>query len=216
VIGTSMGGLRALRAVLAGLPRAYGGSVFIVQHVAPDRRGRLAALLQNCTALPVEAVEEPAPIAAGHVYVAAPDRHMVVWDDHVLPTVEPRENRTRPAINPLFRTAAASRGSRTIGVLLTGRLDDGVVRCARVDARIANIRRELVRNLLRSDDAIHDARRDRAQRHPVELRRTRILHEHEAAALLDRCHAERAVAADSGQNHSDGAVALIVRKRAQK
>jgi two-component system chemotaxis response regulator CheB len=126
VVGASMGGLAALRTVLAGLPADFAGAIFIVQHVAPDASPQLASLLQTVCRLPVRTVEAPEPIGRGQVYVAPPDRHLIVWGEQVLVTGEPRENRARPSINQLFRAAAASRSSRTVGVLLTGRLDDGI------------------------------------------------------------------------------------------
>ena len=112
VIGGSMGGLAALRALLAQFAADFSGSIFIVQHQSARPSG-LADLLQTFTPLHVQRVDEARPIERGCVYVAPPDRHLVLWDERVLVTSEPRENRTRPSINPLFRTAAATRGSRT-------------------------------------------------------------------------------------------------------
>jgi two-component system, chemotaxis family, protein-glutamate methylesterase/glutaminase len=97
-----------------------------VQHQPAESLRLLVSVLQRSTSLPVDWVEAREPLRHGRVYVAPPDRHLVVSDDHVLSVKGPRENRVRPAINPLFRTAAAQRGSRVIGVLLTGMLDDGI------------------------------------------------------------------------------------------
>jgi two-component system chemotaxis response regulator CheB len=126
VIGTSAGGLAALRTLLSQLPKTYRGSIFIVQHQSPSSAGHLSAALQSVSMLPVRMMDGVQHIAAGEIYVAPPNRHLVIFGDTVLATAGAREHRTRPAINPLFRTAAAARGSRTVGVLLTGTADDGV------------------------------------------------------------------------------------------
>lgn len=126
MIGAGAGGIAALRTLVGELPRGFRGSVFVVQHLAPHLPSYLADALQAVTQLPVRFVEATEKIAPGRVYLAPPDRHLIVLEDTVLVTSEPHENRTRPAINPLFRTAAASRNSRTVAVLLSGTLDDGV------------------------------------------------------------------------------------------
>jgi two-component system chemotaxis response regulator CheB len=126
VIGTSAGGLAALRTLLAQIPASYPGSLFVVRHQAARPPGRLSAALQPVTALPVQTVEDVETIEPGRIYLAPPDRHLVVMGTTVRATVGARENRSRPSINPLFRTAAAARGSRVVGLLLTGMLDDGV------------------------------------------------------------------------------------------
>ena len=125
VIGASAGGIRALRQLLAVLPSDLPASVCIVLHQARNAGG-LDRVLARDSRLPVAFVEERRPLEAAHVYLAPPDRHLVIEDDHVLITNGPRENRSRPSINPLFRSAAAARGGRVIAVQLTGLLDDGV------------------------------------------------------------------------------------------
>jgi len=125
VIGASSGGVHALREILANLPADLGAAVFIVQHQSPVS-GLLCRVLDSATKLPVIAVDGQQKVHPGRVYVATPDVHMVVAEDDVLATRGARENRARPSINVLFRTAAADYGSRVIGVLLTGLLDDGV------------------------------------------------------------------------------------------
>ena len=132
VIGTSSGGVAALGALLKQLPETFQGSIFIVQHRSRNSPGLLGAVLQFSTPLPVRTVAGRMPIAPGEIYLAPPDEHLVIFDDSVLATGGARENRSRPSINPLFRTAAAARGSRTIGVLLTGQLDDGVAGLATI------------------------------------------------------------------------------------
>lgn len=125
VIGASSGGVQALRELLSRLPLDLPAAVFIVQHQSAVS-GRLVSVLDAATKLPVVSVDGEQKIHAGRVYVAPPDVHMVLSEGKVLSTRGARENRARPSINVLFRTAAAERGSRVIGILLTGMLDDGV------------------------------------------------------------------------------------------
>jgi len=125
VIGASAGGIDALRVLLGGLPGDLAAAVFIVVHTSPNSPGALAEVLQRVTPLEVVSVEYPEPIRRGVVYVSIPDRHLVVEPGTVRTTSGPKENRFRPAIDPLFRSAAQSYGKRVIGVVLTGYLDDG-------------------------------------------------------------------------------------------
>jgi len=125
VVGGSAGALDALRAMLAGLPRNLDASVLVVMHLPPSSPGRLAEILQRGCALEVGWATGDEPITPGRVYVAPPDRHLVVRGDRVLLTHAPRENNCRPAIDPLFRSAALAYGPRVIGVIVSGRLDDG-------------------------------------------------------------------------------------------
>ena len=124
VVGTSAGGLAALRALLRGIPEDFAAPICIVQHIGryPSRASQL--LQQHCS-LPISIVTEAMPLAPGRVYFAAPDRHLLVVDRQAVPERGPRENFARPAIDPLFRSAAEEFGSATIGVILTGRLNDG-------------------------------------------------------------------------------------------
>ena len=99
--------------------------MLVVIHIPPSSPGRLAEILQRCTALRVAWASDGAAIEHGRVYLAPPDRHLVVDDRCVRLTRAPRENHSRPAIDPLFRSAALAYGSRVVGVVLSGRLDDG-------------------------------------------------------------------------------------------
>ena len=130
VIGASAGGIAALRALLASLHRDLAASVLIVVH--QDISSRLAEVLQPVCPLPIESVQGELALTPGRVYLATPDRHMVMVEDRVTAIRGPLENRSRPAINPLFRSAAVARNSRVIAVLLTGLLDDGVAGLAAV------------------------------------------------------------------------------------
>lgn len=125
VVGTSAGGVEALRALVGGLPADFPGSVFVVMHTAPDSPGVLAQILDRAGPLPAASATNREVIRRGHVYVAPPDFHMLVEPGHTRLTHGPKENRFRPAIDPLFRSAAQVFGPRVVGVILTGGLDDG-------------------------------------------------------------------------------------------
>ncbi|MFL6335239.1 MAG: chemotaxis protein CheB [Pyrinomonadaceae bacterium] len=126
VVGTSAGGVEALRALVGGLPADYSGSVFVVMHTAPDSPGVLAQILDRAGPLPAAHASNRERIRPGHVYVAPPDMHMLLEPGLIRLTRGPKENRFRPAIDPLFRSAAAVYGPRVTGVILTGGLDDGI------------------------------------------------------------------------------------------
>jgi two-component system chemotaxis response regulator CheB len=125
VVGASAGGLEALIGLVAGLPPDFAAAVCVVLHTAPSGPGRLPAILQRASALPVSHGEDGEPLLPGRVYVARPDHHLLVDADVLRVTRGPRENHTRPAVDPLFRSAALARGPRVVGVVLTGLLDDG-------------------------------------------------------------------------------------------
>ena len=125
VIGASAGGLQPLSDILSALPAGFPASVLIVLHQSEVSRGRLPDLLQRFTELPVALAEHLQPLEPGRVYVAPPDRHLLVRPGHIELSRGPRENHTRPAVDPLFRTAARAYGERVIGVVLSGTLYDG-------------------------------------------------------------------------------------------
>jgi two-component system, chemotaxis family, protein-glutamate methylesterase/glutaminase len=127
VIGTSAGGLKALSAVLSELPAGIGAAIFVAQHLAADKKSYLPKLLGDVTDLPVSSPSDDEPFLHGHIYVAAPDYHLLLNGDRVRVLRGPQENRFRPSIDALFRSAARSCGSRVIGMVLTGYLDDGTV-----------------------------------------------------------------------------------------
>jgi two-component system, chemotaxis family, protein-glutamate methylesterase/glutaminase len=125
VVGTSAGGVEALRALVGGLPADFPGSVFIVMHTAADSPGVLAQILDRSGPLPVANASNRGRIHPGRVYVAPPDMHLLLEPGVVRLTRGPKENRFRPAVDPLFRSAAQVFGPRVVGVVLTGGLDDG-------------------------------------------------------------------------------------------
>src|SRR5215207_5399735 len=130
VVGASAGGVEAVSALVAGLPRDLRATVCVVLHLRPDASSRLADVLARVTTLPVVAARNGMTLRPGVVHVGVPDLHMIVErgdaDEARLRLVRgPRENRTRPAVDPLFRSAALAFGPRVIGVILSGALDDG-------------------------------------------------------------------------------------------
>jgi two-component system, chemotaxis family, protein-glutamate methylesterase/glutaminase len=123
VIGASAGGLEALRQLTGSLPDDFPAAVAIVLHVGED--SYLPEILGRSARLPVAAPRSGEPIQPGTIYVAPPAKHMLVHDGHIVLRRGPRENLARPAIDPLFRSAACSFGGNCIGVVLTGALGDG-------------------------------------------------------------------------------------------
>lgn len=127
VIGASAGGLKALSAVVSELPADLGAAVFIVQHLSPDRKSELPKLLADVSDLPASHPADGETFHEGHIYVAPPDHHLLINEDSVRVVRGPQENRFRPSIDALFRSAARAHGPRVIGMVMTGYLDDGTV-----------------------------------------------------------------------------------------
>ena len=126
VIGTSAGGLEALDRLIGQLPTNLNASIFVVQHFAPENSGiALLRRLARHQAFAPKLAENHERFKRGRIYIASPDTHLLLKKTTMLTTKGARENRNRPGIDPLFRSAAVAHGSRVIGVVLTGMLDDG-------------------------------------------------------------------------------------------
>jgi len=125
VIGGSSGATLPLKEILSRLPADLPAAVFIVLHIPARGVGILSTVASAATRLPVRQAENGMAIENGKIYLAAPDRHLLLAPNHIILGRGPRENMTRPAIDPLFRSAALHYGPRVIGVLLSGLLSDG-------------------------------------------------------------------------------------------
>jgi two-component system chemotaxis response regulator CheB len=125
VIGASAGGIEALRTIAADLPAEFPVPICVVIHSAPEAPGLVGEILDRVGPLHATNARNRQRLAPGHIYVAPPDFHLVVEPGILRVTKGPRENRFRPAIDPLFRSAAQVYGPGAIGVVLTGSLDDG-------------------------------------------------------------------------------------------
>ncbi len=125
VIGASAGGVEALTRLVGMLPPNLPASLFVVVHISPTANSALPQILSRTGSLPASHPQEREKIHLGRIYVAPPDRHMLIEGDTVLLSYGPRENSLRPAIDPLFRSAARSLGSRVTGMILSGTLGDG-------------------------------------------------------------------------------------------
>ena len=125
VIGASAGGMEALQRLASRLPRDLPASLFVVWHLSPGARTILPSVLTKAGGMPALMPEDGDRIEQGKIYVAPNDHHMLLEKGYVRVARGPKENRFRPAIDPLFRSAAYVYGTRVIGVVLTGALDDG-------------------------------------------------------------------------------------------
>jgi two-component system chemotaxis response regulator CheB len=126
VLGASAGGVEALGKVVRGLPPGLPASLFVVCHFPPGGRSVLPDLLSRAGPLLARHAQDGEPTYPGHIYVAPPDHHLLLTPGHVRLSHGPRENRVRPSIDVLFRSAARVYGPRVVAVLLSGSHHDGV------------------------------------------------------------------------------------------
>jgi two-component system chemotaxis response regulator CheB len=125
VIGGSAGCLAPLKALVSTLPADLPMAIFITVHVSPESPSILPAILTHAGEIPAVHPLNKQPIMKSTIYVAPPDQHLLIEGSRVLTSRGPRENLHRPAIDPLFRSAARAYGPRVIGIILSGLLDDG-------------------------------------------------------------------------------------------
>jgi two-component system chemotaxis response regulator CheB len=125
VAGASAGGVESLIAFTASLPADFHAAIFIVMHVSPNYVSKLPDILARKCPLPVCHPEDGEKFKPGHIYVAPPDHHLLIEGDRVIVTRGPKENRNRPSVDALFRSAAYYYREKVIGIVLSGALDDG-------------------------------------------------------------------------------------------
>ena len=125
VIGFSAGGVDPLVRLVAEFPADLAAAVFLVHHFPAKSISALPHIVRRAGPLPADHPEHGERVIPGRIYIAPPNRHMLLGEGRIHLTNGPREHGHRPAIDPLFRTAARVYGARAVGVLLSGTLDDG-------------------------------------------------------------------------------------------
>ena len=134
VIGASVGGVDAIRAIVSGLPENLDAAVFVTLHIGAHQ-SIFPELLNKVGTMTASHAVHNEPIKPRHIFVAPPDHHMTIERGKVFLTKGPRENLARPAIDPMFRSAARTYGAAVTGVLLTGGLNDGTAGLYEVKAQ---------------------------------------------------------------------------------
>lgn len=132
VIGSSAGGIEAMQGLFRALPIDFPAAIFVVTHLNRQLPSFLAEILAKAGHLPTVTVLRTMKFKPGTVYVAPPDRHLILTATDVRINKGPRENWHRPSVDVLFRTAAAALGPRVVGVILSGFLDDGAAGLAAI------------------------------------------------------------------------------------
>ena len=135
VVGASAGGVETLSNIVADLPEDLPAAVFVVLHMGAHTGTALPRILSRQTKIPVDHPRDGEPVRPHRIYVAVPDRHLVLDQNCVRVTNGPKENGHRPAVDTLFRTAAARYGPRVVGVVLSGTRDDGTAGLRAIRAR---------------------------------------------------------------------------------
>src|SRR5262245_35458587 len=125
VIGGSAGSLCIIKTIISGLPKEFAAAVCVVIHTPARSKSEMSFLLEHWGRLPASEATDGMPLQTGHIYVARPDHHLLIGNDHLHLTRGPKEGMHRPSINITFRSAAQTHGERTIGVVLSGMQDDG-------------------------------------------------------------------------------------------
>jgi two-component system chemotaxis response regulator CheB len=134
VIGGSAGAIPPLTAILRALPAGLPAAVMAVIHAPAESKGMFRTIAAAASAMPVKEAEDGMIIERGTIYVARADRHLLVMGGQLHLGRGPRENLVRPAIDPLFRSAALAAGPRVIGVILSGMMNDGASGLAAIKA----------------------------------------------------------------------------------
>src|SRR3954469_15374903 len=135
VVGGSAGALEPLREIVRGLPDSFPAPILVTLHLAPGSTSRLPEHLAGIGPLPARHPRSGDSLEAGVIYVAPPDRHLVVHEQLVHLSRSPRENRHRPSVDALFNSAARWHGPNVIGVVLSGALDDGAAGATAIAAQ---------------------------------------------------------------------------------
>ena len=126
VVGASAGGMAAMKKLVAQFQNDFPAPIFLVNHMSAETTGEaLVKVLNDSSSLTCVHAHDEQAFKSGHIYLAPSDHHMLIVEGKILVTKGARENRSRPAIDPLFRSAAVAYGNRVIGIILTGYLDDG-------------------------------------------------------------------------------------------
>jgi two-component system chemotaxis response regulator CheB len=125
VIGGSAGSLPVLKQIIEKIPKSFSGSIFIVVHIGPKEKSVLDTILRKYTKLSVKFAEDKEKIEEQKIYLAPPDYHLMLMEGRMRLTKGAKENWSRPAIDVLFRSAAAAYGQEVAGIVLSGRLFDG-------------------------------------------------------------------------------------------
>lgn len=187
VVGASAGGVEALRAMVHGFPSDLDAAVLVVLHIPPAAPSALAKILARSGPLPAVAAQDGDRLVHGYIYVAPADRHMLVRDGRIALSRGPAENGHRPAVDPLFRSAARHFGARVIGVILSGSRDDGTAGLAAI------VERGGIPIVQDPDTALHRSMPSSAMEH---LRIEHVLHPEKIGKLVAELVAQKPAAAE--------------------